>query len=48
MKEKAIVVDGAVVIRPIINMTLSMDHRIASGTYAADFLRTLKKNLERK
>jgi pyruvate dehydrogenase E2 component (dihydrolipoamide acetyltransferase) len=33
-------------VRRIINLTLSVDHRIANGTYAAQFLDFVRKYLE--
>ena len=40
------VVDGQVAIRPLAKMTLSVDHRVANGRYAAKYLGRLKKLLE--
>lgn len=37
---------GAIVIRPIMNLTLSMDHRALDGVAGAEFLRNLKVRLE--
>ena len=45
--DKAVVVDGDICIRPIMCLTLSADHRIVNGVYAANFLATLKKKIER-
>lgn len=41
-----VVVDDEIVIRPMMNMTLSIDHRIVDGDYAARFLMYIKKLLE--
>jgi pyruvate dehydrogenase E2 component (dihydrolipoamide acetyltransferase) len=41
-----VVVDDEIVIRPMMNMTLSIDHRIVDGDYAARFLMYIKKMLE--
>src|SRR3954452_19547588 len=38
--------NGAVQIRPMLTMTLTVDHRAVDGAAAADFLRTLKTFLE--
>jgi len=41
-----VVQDGAVVVRPMLTMTLTVDHRAVDGAAAADFLRTVKQYLE--
>ncbi len=38
--------DGAVTVRPILTMTLTVDHRAVDGAAGADFLRTLKQFVE--
>jgi pyruvate dehydrogenase E2 component (dihydrolipoamide acetyltransferase) len=38
--------DGAVEIRPIMSMTLTVDHRAVDGAAGADFLRTVKQFVE--
>lgn len=38
--------DGSVTAQPTMMMTLSCDHRIVDGVDGAEFLRTLKRNLE--
>ncbi|MBA3841292.1 MAG: 2-oxo acid dehydrogenase subunit E2 [Actinobacteria bacterium] len=38
--------DGAVEIRPIMSMTLTVDHRAVDGAEGADFLRTVKQFVE--
>ncbi len=45
--EKVIPVEGNFEIKSIMKMTLSVDHRIINGVYAAQFLQTLKSTLER-
>jgi pyruvate dehydrogenase E2 component (dihydrolipoamide acetyltransferase) len=40
------VVDGQVAIRERVNLTLSVDHRVCSGKYAAGFLGEIVKELE--
>lgn len=44
--DKPIVVDGAVVIRPMMTVTLSYDHRIIDGAEAGKFMRTFKSFCE--
>ena len=38
--------NGNFIIRKLMNMTLSVDHKIANGAYAAQFLDLVKKILE--
>lgn len=38
LKERAVVVDGAVVVRPTMTLTCAFDHRIADGADVAEFL----------
>jgi pyruvate dehydrogenase E2 component (dihydrolipoamide acetyltransferase) len=45
--ERPVVRDGAVVVRPIAEVTLSVDHRATSGADGARFLDSVKKYLER-
>jgi pyruvate dehydrogenase E2 component (dihydrolipoamide acetyltransferase) len=45
-QETPVAVDGAVEIRPLMNLTLTCDHRTIDGATAADFLRTVKTFLE--
>ena len=40
------VLDGAVIVRPIMSMTLTVDHRAVDGAAGADFLRTVKQFVE--
>jgi len=44
--EKAVIVDGAVVPRRRMRITMSCDHRVIDGATGAQFLRTLKQMLE--
>ena len=44
--DKPVAIDGALVIRPMMNVTLTYDHRIIDGAEAAKFMRTLKLFLE--
>src|SRR5699024_11746529 len=45
-REQPVVVDGEIVIRPIMALALSYDHRIIDGRKAVLFLRTIKELLE--
>jgi len=40
------VVEGQVVVQNRVNLTLSVDHRVASGKYAAEFLGAIVQELE--
>jgi 2-oxoglutarate dehydrogenase complex dihydrolipoamide succinyltransferase (E2) component len=44
--ERAVVRDGEIVVRPILNFGLSFDHRIIDGAYAVKFLRHMIEVLE--
>ena len=44
--EKPVVVDGQIVVRSMMNLSLSMDHRVLDGVPGAQFLQTLKGLLE--
>jgi 2-oxoglutarate dehydrogenase E2 component (dihydrolipoamide succinyltransferase) len=44
--ERPVVVDGNVVIRPIMYLALSYDHRIIDGKEAVSFLKIVKESLE--
>jgi pyruvate dehydrogenase E2 component (dihydrolipoamide acetyltransferase) len=45
-EERAVVVNGEVVARPMMTMSLTVDHRSVDGAPAAEFLRTVKTFLE--
>ena len=45
-EEKPVVQDGQVVARPMLELTLTCDHRSLDGATAAEFLRTVKTFLE--
>jgi pyruvate dehydrogenase E2 component (dihydrolipoamide acetyltransferase) len=45
--EKPIAVQGKVEVRPMMMLSLSYDHRIVDGAPAAEFLRTIKNNIEK-
>ena len=44
--ERPVVIEGSVVIRPIMYLALSYDHRIIDGKEAVSFLKTVKECLE--
>lgn len=46
VKEKAVAQNGQVVVRPMMTLTLSVDHRIIDGALAAEFMKTLRANIE--
>jgi pyruvate dehydrogenase E2 component (dihydrolipoyllysine-residue acetyltransferase) len=46
IKEKPVVIDGGIHIRPMMNITMSSDHRVIDGAVAAQFMRALRTNLE--
>lgn len=45
-QERAVVVDGEIVIRPMMYIALSYDHRIVDGKGAVSFLKTIKEFVE--
>lgn len=46
IKDRVVVVDGGIHIRPIMKLTLSSDHRVIDGSVAAQFMGRLKAILE--
>ncbi len=46
MEDKVVVRDGELEVRPLLNMTLTCDHRSLDGATASEFLRTVKDFLE--
>lgn len=46
IKERPIAVDGQVVIRPMMNLALSYDHRVIDGSTSVTFLVKVKEQLE--
>ncbi len=44
--ERPVVIDGDVVVRPMMYLALSYDHRIIDGKEAVSFLKTVKESLE--
>jgi len=47
IKDRVVVVDGGIHIRPIMKLTLSSDHRVIDGALAAQFMGHLKTILEK-
>ena len=45
--KRPVVVDDAIAIRPMMNLSLSIDHRVLDGLAATRFLATVKQGLER-
>ena len=45
-KEKAVAVNGEVVIRSMMTLTISVDHRLIDGALAAEFMKRLKETVE--
>ena len=45
-EQRPVVRDGEIVARPMMTMTLTLDHRAVDGAEAADFLRTVKSFVE--
>jgi len=45
-QERAVVVDGEIVIRPMMYVALSYDHRVVDGKSAVGFLKTIKEFVE--
>ena len=46
IEERPIAMNGKVVIRPMMYLALSYDHRIIDGKESVTFLKTVKENLE--
>lgn len=46
IKERAVVVNGEIVIRPMMYLALSYDHRVVDGKEAVTFLNTIRECLE--
>lgn len=46
MKERPVVIEGELTIRPTVNLGLSVDHRVVDGAMAAAFLQELQRLLE--
>jgi pyruvate/2-oxoglutarate dehydrogenase complex dihydrolipoamide acyltransferase (E2) component/uncharacterized OsmC-like protein len=46
VEERPAVVDGAIVVRPMLTLSIAYDHRVADGVAASRFTRGLKERLE--
>jgi pyruvate dehydrogenase E2 component (dihydrolipoamide acetyltransferase) len=46
VEEKPVVRNGEVLVRPLMSLTLTCDHRAVDGSVAAEFLATLRATLE--
>jgi 2-oxoglutarate dehydrogenase E2 component (dihydrolipoamide succinyltransferase) len=46
IQERPVVVDGAIVVRPMMYLALSYDHRLVDGKEAVQFLVSVKESLE--
>jgi 2-oxoglutarate dehydrogenase E2 component (dihydrolipoamide succinyltransferase) len=46
IQQRAVVVDGEIVVRPMMYLALTYDHRIIDGKEAVQFLVTIKNVLE--
>ena len=46
IQDRPVVIDGEIVIRPIMNLALSYDHRIIDGREAVGFLKLIKEYIE--
>ena len=44
--QRPVVIDGIVVVRPVMYLALSYDHRIIDGKEAVSFLKIVKESLE--
>lgn len=47
IKERPVAQNGQIVIRPMMYLTLSADHRVLDGAYAARFIRRIKEFVEK-
>ena len=47
IQQRAVVVDGEIVARPMMYIALTYDHRLVDGREAVTFLRHIKEVLER-
>ena len=44
--ERPVAIDGKIVVRPVMYLALSYDHRIIDGKEAVSFLKIVKESLE--
>jgi pyruvate dehydrogenase E2 component (dihydrolipoamide acetyltransferase) len=47
IRERPVVVDGKIEVRPMMMMSLTYDHRILDGVPAAEFLKQVRMDVER-
>jgi len=47
IKERPVAIDNRIEIRPMMEMTLSCDHRVMDGYLGAKFLQEIKRGLEK-
>ncbi len=47
VEDRPVVREGAIVVRQMMSMVLSADHRVSDGADGARFLQTLRANLEK-
>ena len=46
IQDRAVVINGEIVIRPMMYLALSYDHRLIDGKEAVSFLSTIKDSIE--
>ena len=46
LEKRAVVVNDAIAMRPMMNISLTFDHRLIDGALGAQFLQRLKQHLE--
>jgi len=46
VEDRPVVVDGQIIVRPMLTLSIAYDHRVADGVAAARFTRGLKEGLE--
>jgi pyruvate dehydrogenase E2 component (dihydrolipoamide acetyltransferase) len=46
VEEKPVVIDGQIVVRPRMRVTMSCDHRVIDGATGARFLQTVRRLIE--
>ncbi|MGI6705059.1 MAG: dihydrolipoamide acetyltransferase family protein [Clostridia bacterium] len=46
IQDRVVAVNGGIHIHPMLTMTLSVDHRVVNGVYAASFMKALKDKIE--
>ena len=46
IKKRAVIIDDAIAIRPMIMLSLSFDHRVIDGATADQFMADIQKRME--